>query len=385
MSRASYIITLFASSIFYFAYKDNLSLIILILLIVFPAFLLILLVIARSGVKAELRLVRTVLEKGEAIRFEIKTVNKSIIPLTQIKYKIVYRNKFVDEESFVELIAPARARSSDVISGSFLSTYAGVILVELRWISLFDYINFFEIPIFTRQALEAVVLPEHRGLDIELASSIGAVDTEIFSQTKSGDDPSEVFGIRDYIGGDRQNRIHWKLTAKQDKLLVKEYSLPICNAVQVILEFSVKKNVANYLRTLESLIETISAYSLLLCEQGTPHDISHYDGSGFNERRILNEDDLTVFLSELLRSSPQQAGRMALKTSLSSFEGQGDINIVYITAVLTRDTLTEIEDSGLAAMFTVIELCSEIGNKAPFELVGNVRLHRVLIANHSER
>ena len=38
------------------------------------------------------------------------------------------------------------------------------------------------------------------------------IESDSYSTIKGGDDPSEVFAIREYREGDRLQRIHWKLS-----------------------------------------------------------------------------------------------------------------------------------------------------------------------------
>ncbi|MFR7744089.1 MAG: DUF58 domain-containing protein [Acutalibacteraceae bacterium] len=45
-----------------------------------------------------------------------------------------------------------------------------------------------------------------------------------------------MFQIRDYVPGDSQRQIHWKLSHKYDKLIVKDPSLPITRSAAVFWE-----------------------------------------------------------------------------------------------------------------------------------------------------
>lgn len=54
-----------------------------------------------------------------------------------------------------------------------------------------------------------------------------AGDCDEHAQDRGGDDPSEVFQIREYRPGDKMCSIHWKLSAKADDWMVCEQSLPL--------------------------------------------------------------------------------------------------------------------------------------------------------------
>ena len=61
-------------------------------------------------------------------------------------------------------------------------------------------------------------------------------DTEDYSNERPGYDLSEMFQIRDYVPGDSQRQIHWKLSHKYGKLIVKDPSLPITRSAAVFWE-----------------------------------------------------------------------------------------------------------------------------------------------------
>ncbi|MBO4697620.1 MAG: DUF58 domain-containing protein [Lachnospiraceae bacterium] len=99
------------------------------------------------------------------------------------------------------------------------------------------------------------------------------IEEEEYSTVKPGDDPSELFGTREYRPGDRRNRIHWALTAKQDELIVKELGLPVECACIVFLDM---------IRTdddgeITTLFETAFSLSEHLAANGHRHRFVWYD------------------------------------------------------------------------------------------------------------
>ena len=53
------------------------------------------------------------------------------------------------------------------------------------------------------------------------------IESEEYDEKRPGDDPSQIFQIREYREGDRMQRIHWKASARTSQLMVKDYSMPI--------------------------------------------------------------------------------------------------------------------------------------------------------------
>ena len=61
-------------------------------------------------------------------------------------------------------------------------------------------------------------------------------DSEVYSQEKPGYDLTETFQIREYQEGDSIRQVHWKLTSKLDKLIIRDPSLPVTRSVMVLWE-----------------------------------------------------------------------------------------------------------------------------------------------------
>ena len=103
------------------------------------------------------------------------------------------------------------------------------------------------------------------------------LETDDYSKTSKGDDPSEIFDIHEYHDGDKINRIHWKLTAKQDKTMVKDYSLPISNSIVLMADLHLDTNTDDYMLIYDTLVEAIASISYYLIENDTPHKVVWYD------------------------------------------------------------------------------------------------------------
>ncbi|MDR1892714.1 MAG: DUF58 domain-containing protein [Oscillospiraceae bacterium] len=72
------------------------------------------------------------------------------------------------------------------------------------------------------------VLPKSLSTDVFSQDDATAQpENETYSQTRPGFDFSETYAIREYVNGDPVRSIHWKLSQKTDRLMVREYGLPI--------------------------------------------------------------------------------------------------------------------------------------------------------------
>ena len=72
-------------------------------------------------------------------------------------------------------------------------------------------------------------------------------DSDSYSQERPGADLTETFQIREYVPGDSMRQIHWKLSGKFDRLIVRDPALPITRNVLVFWERTGSPEVSNAL------------------------------------------------------------------------------------------------------------------------------------------
>lgn len=83
------------------------------------------------------------------------------------------------------------------------------------------------------------ILPDARVNTIENEFQSGIEDESLeYSKRVSGDDPSEIFDIREYREGDRIRRIHRWLSEKHDTIIIKDFGEPIVSKVLILVDFS---------------------------------------------------------------------------------------------------------------------------------------------------
>lgn len=114
----------------------------------------------------------------------------------------------------------------------------GIRTVNFTKIYLFDLLKITKRVIKLKHQLKITVIPklyyvEENSLDENVDYEI---ESNTFSENVPGQDPSEIFDVREYREGDRLSRIHWKLSGKLDRLMVKEYSKPMLEGVELFID-----------------------------------------------------------------------------------------------------------------------------------------------------
>lgn len=117
------------------------------------------------------------------------------------------------------------------------SPWCGRVRVTVESVCLYDCFGMIAVKIQSDVHGACVVQPDTFPQTLVISPAAAHIDdTEDYSTERPGFDLSEMFQIRDYIPGDSQRQIHWKLSHKYGKLIVKDPSLPIMRSAAVFWE-----------------------------------------------------------------------------------------------------------------------------------------------------
>ena len=135
---------------------------------------------------------------------------------------------------------------------------------------------------------------------------IAVIDSDTYSTTKSGFDLSETFAVREYLPGDSVKNIHWKLSQKSDKIMVRELGLPVVNQILIMFEtVAFKEFILPTPDRMAAMAEIFFSVSYGLARQGIVHTIGWRDTEGgmFVSREICFSEEIDLVIRELFHSS----------------------------------------------------------------------------------
>lgn len=172
----------------------------------------------------------------------------------------------------------------------------------------------------------AVRLPKTAKTEYEgFGTGMLDLDGSIYDEYRAGFDQSEVFEIRAYRAGDKTAQIHWKLSQKTDTLMLRQGSLPVKNALLLILEAPQGKENSESAADLSERAQRAAArlFSLSesLAEKGVQHHIGYLasDAKNLTITEISGRESLTEHAGAIL-SSPLYLGISAAELYLQEKE-----------------------------------------------------------------
>ncbi|MDR1674185.1 MAG: DUF58 domain-containing protein, partial [Oscillospiraceae bacterium] len=225
----AYITFLAALVVFFIFYNSPLSGTALALGIAVPAVMYTGLLITSRKLSIEVKL------PSEPVRNGIPTAvitNRSIFAFPRIVLKAEYTHSLFTESHTAVFHTGIPAKSVQAVTVNSpvrneFNSYCGTLRVHIKKLCLYDCFGIFKINLKAGQILSTDILPKFYEIDLQADLHTEETESNEFSQHIPGNDPSEVFAVREYREGDRVNTVHWKLSSRTDKLAVKQFSLPI--------------------------------------------------------------------------------------------------------------------------------------------------------------
>lgn len=190
---------------------------------------------------------------------------------------------------------------------SLSSPHCGRLAVEVRSITLCDPLGLFRCKLRLSAHAETLIRPNTFQPVVELQPShFSDADGNEYSSIFPGEDPSELFGLRDYREGDPLRSIHWKLSEKYDRTVVKEMSQPTRNDILLVLDncpvHACSPEAAD--RACEALV----SLSQVLADLYIPHQIAWFDRETelMEVVSVASLDDLIAIQGRLLSARVQR-------------------------------------------------------------------------------
>ena len=160
------------------------------------------------------------------------------------------------------------------------------------------------------------------------------IESEEYADDRSGDDNTEIYEIREYRNGDRMQKVHWKVSAKQDDLYIKEYSYPLGAGVLILLEGT--KSERGRKQNIPQFLQGVISLSMAMVDKKCPHYIAWQkkDEQFIQRRLIKDEESFYQFLPEFLQIEAD-----ALETDMKERYRCRYRNAVYSTEIAFTNTL----------------------------------------------
>lgn len=222
--------------IFYLAvlYRSKALLVVSLAAVLLPLLFLCVLSYMKQKLKFELLFSSYPIENTGDYLAGLRVENPSSIYLPRIRAMIQVKNTATGKKQWVKAEGKVSAEASVELTGRIKEPEFGMWQAKCKYVRCYEWANFLYLRCKVQDEKQVMVFPAvyETNVKIGIRTRLFWSDGDQYHPQVSGDDPSETLKLREYQKGDRMNRIHWKLSAKNEKLIVAEMGMPVgCNVV----------------------------------------------------------------------------------------------------------------------------------------------------------
>ncbi len=267
-------------------------------------------------------------QSSDSITVRILLDNPTLFPLPDCLIRYHITSSFYPCEDEWQAVCPSYAKNVFSFELPLEIKRCGCYQIRLHSLEAYDFLHFFRFHKETPHLTEVRVFPREVETEPFEPSDYGEGFDEFEETSARGNTSSNVTDIREYIPGDRLQRIHWKLSAKIDKLMVKENEHTSSNQFTILIELFLPSPES---AALEESLKNGYALANSLIRYGQAFFLCFYQecATEFSKTLIQNKEQLDQAFSESFYYAPYAEEDLAL--SVFQRAGMQGGTILHVT------------------------------------------------------
>lgn len=300
-TAVSYIVMLGILFLYMLFLDGDSGVIMLSFFIALPLISLILTLIAKKGISAEIICSEDTMKKNTDIKYSLKITKKSFFPAPFISVVTAVSPHFKDnDENTVTVSMPIKKEIS--VDRNIYTQFCGNGFISIENASISDYLNIFTFKLKNISSVHSInIVPQIHELNSAGTAFRAVSDTMRIDENEEETETSSLFGMasfpgyehREYIAGDPLKRINWKLSSKKNNLMVRlDESIPSVRP-SVILDLSqCHDDTEENIIMRERIIEGCLSFTDFCIRQGIECNFSYFENDKWNTAEIVSSADI---------------------------------------------------------------------------------------------
>lgn len=296
-------------------------------------------------------------EKGEEIVGTLQLENSGYLPLPLVSGCLRYENLLTGEKGRIRFRTGLGARGKEELTWKVTSRYCGKMRMALESLNSGGLLNLFGWRETREEECFCTILPNRFPIEASLTESFVLNQESVrYSGTRRGEDPAEIYGLREYLPGDSLKHIHWKLTGKMGEWYIKELGMPIENSILLLYESPSDQDSPE---VTDARMETLLSLSQALLSQDYAHQIGWYSKKdrGLRFCQVNTEDELAELTGGILELGLAGEKVSALECYLEASSRHPFSHVVYLTSQVQGEAV------GLLRMQCTVQVLQCAGAK----------------------
>ena len=168
--------------------------------------------------------------------FTLTLKNNGWLPISAAEVEIRCENLRTGESDLFIVRRGLMPHKSAEVKIEVTPTHAGRYELAASGGKVYDPLGIWSRPVECGDSRYLTSLPLIYEMRIRPVSAAAMPDSDVYSVRRKGSVAGDVVGIKEYVAGDPVRNIHWKLSEKTDKLLVKELGEPATDNYLLLLD-----------------------------------------------------------------------------------------------------------------------------------------------------
>lgn len=292
-----YLLLLVMSYVFAYLFNLNENYILLYMLLLVPLADFIYFSLVKNKCEVQIISEKEVITRGEENKYSLIIENKGNITIPFVDYSMNINNKFSSNKTISKRVAVDSSKS--FINTFFLtSEHIGLANIIVPQIGVSSIFGFFDKRYQINKEINTTILPDYKEIsNIYQALEIGGgldLEDEVNRSAFQGEPGYEY---KDYIEGDPLNRVNWKLSSKQNKLMIRKSISGSRLTKSILLDYGVEDN-KEMLDSIDLITETYLSLVLALVKREYEVEVI-LKNEAYKEVYMENEQDVEEMRIEL--------------------------------------------------------------------------------------
>lgn len=261
----------------------------------------------KCTIKGDIQVPIGISENGKPNNIKITVTNKSFISLSRIKAVIVVRDTLTKVKHKYVLKLPMVPKGEHTFERSIILNGAGNFEITLKSLRVYDLTGLFYGRVKVARSKIIQIMPKLIDVPVTFTEATKNFygESDIYEEDRPGHDNNELFQLREFQAGDRLQNIHWKMSAKQDELMVKEHSMPKSCPVVLFLNYLGDKKCK---KNMTAFMEIAFSISFSMMDAGCNHYVVwHNKADGDLVRVRIDGEESFYYFSELVMKNKWEA------------------------------------------------------------------------------
>ena len=302
-SRIGYLLCICAGIYYAVLYDKYASLAVLWCILLVPVCSVFCLFFWKKMVNVQISNTEQIVKMGEELLVKVIVKNPTIFPVSYGMMKVQYKNQLDKEYQHTDMIYRIDTKSEEQIQLEFHCNHCGLIEIECDYLRIYDYFRLFSVKLPVNCKKEFVVIPEFEVMDDMLEHILDDGTDSNKTTVETGDDSSEIVGIREYHPGDHPKRIHWKLSSKKRQILIKEFAMEEEEMDVVNFGLMLEDGECSYEWYDEKMEELVNTCWTLLQAGRIHHVVWYHPRMGsYETAKIQGVEDIGMLAGQVIRA-----------------------------------------------------------------------------------